>query len=168
MKSSNIIIAVILAVVSVFLLVLWYMLGLNHVDEPLDLVVSIVWWVVIIAAIALIVRAENARRQRVRTCYVANGSLYNSEAGARTLAPGASATDAVAAVLGGLAYGFEKTDAPTKPGTDQPVDFEYVVRTSKFDGSPSQSGPWEGEVVTVATGATRPFSNRRELAAIIG
>ena len=46
-----------------------------------------------------------------------------------------------------------------------------MVRTSKFDqgsdGSDSQ-GTWQGEVVTVATGAARPFANRSELAAIIG
>ena len=171
MKSSNVIVTVILAVVSVFLLALWYMLGLNRVDEPLDLIVSIVWWVVIVAAVALIVRAESTRRQRVRTCYVAGRSLYNSEAGQRTLAPGASPTEAIAATLGGLQYGFEKADAPTKPGTGEPADFDYVVRTSKFDrqGDGSNgSGAWEGEVVTVATGATRAFSNRQELAAIIG
>lgn len=172
MRSSNVIITVILAAISVFLLVLWYMLGLNHVDEPLDLVVSIVWWAVIIVGIALIVRAENARRERVRTCYVAGSSLYNSEAGARTIAPGASPTEAIAATIGGLQYGFDKADAPTKPGTGEPVDFDYVVRTSKFDqgsdGSRQQGGAWEGEVVTVATGDARPFSSRQELAAIIG
>ena len=108
---------------------------------------------------------------RVRTVYVANGSYYNSEAGNRILEAGASPTEAIAATLAGLEYGFDKAEAPTKPGTDEPADFDYVVRTSKFDqgsdGSNSQ-GTWQGEVVTVATGAVRPFANRMELAAIIG
>lgn len=44
MKKTNTIIAAVLAVISVVLLVVWYALGLNHVDEPLDLVLSVVWW----------------------------------------------------------------------------------------------------------------------------
>ncbi len=171
MKKSNVIITVVLAAVSIFLLALWYALGLNRVDEPLDLIVSIVWWAVIVAAVIAVVKVENTRRERVRTVYVANGSYYNSEAGNRILAAGASPTEAIAATLAGLEYGFDKAEAPTKPGTDEPADFDYVVRTSKFDqgsdGSDSQ-GTWQGEVVTVATGAARPFANRMELAAIIG
>ena len=90
MKKSNVIITVVLAAVSIFLLALWYALGLNRVDEPLDLIVSIVWWAVIVAAIIAVVKVENTRRERVRTVYVANGSYYNSEAGSRILAAGAS------------------------------------------------------------------------------
>ena len=90
MKKSNVIITVVLAAVSIFLLALWYALGLNRVDEPLDLIVSIVWWAVIIVAIVAVVKVENTRRERVRTVYVANGSYYNSEAGNRILAAGAS------------------------------------------------------------------------------
>ena len=99
MKKSNVIITVVLAAVSIFLLALWYALGLNRVDEPLDLIVSIVWWAVIIVSIVAVVKVENTRRERVRTVYVANGSYYNSEAGNRILAAGASPTEAIAATL---------------------------------------------------------------------
>lgn len=50
MKKSNVIVFVLLALASAFFLWLWYFLGLNRVDEPLDLVLSIVcggwssWW----------------------------------------------------------------------------------------------------------------------------
>ena len=56
MKKSNVIVFVLLALASAFFLWLWYFLGLNRVDEPLDLVLSIVWWLVIVVAIAVIVK----------------------------------------------------------------------------------------------------------------
>ena len=168
MKKSHVIITVVLAAVSIFLLALWYMLGFNEIDSPLDLVISVVWWAVIVAGIAVAAKTESTRRQRIRTVYVADGAFYNSEAGNRILA----------GTLASLQYGFDKADAPTKPGSNQPVDYRYVVRSTKFDqnasdGSGQQSGAqdggtWQGEVVTVATGDVRPFNSKRELAAIIG
>ena len=122
MKKSNVIITVVLAAVSIFLLALWYMLGFNEIDSPLDLVISVVWWAVIVAGIAVAAKTESTRRQRIRTVYVADGAFYNSEAGNRILAPGVSATEAIAGTLASLQYGFDKADAPTKPGSNQPVD----------------------------------------------
>ena len=61
MKKSNVIVFVLLALASAFFLWLWYFLGLNRVDEPLDLVLSIVWWLVIVVAIAVIVKMEQQR-----------------------------------------------------------------------------------------------------------
>ena len=85
MKKSNVIITVVLAVVSAFLLWLWYWLGFNEVDSPLDLVVSVVWWAVIAAGVVLVYRSEQKRRRQVRTVYLADGRYYNSEAGLRTV-----------------------------------------------------------------------------------
>ena len=81
MKKSNVIVFVLLALASAFFLWLWYFLGLNRVDEPLDLVLSIVWWLVIVVAIAVIVKMERTRRQRVRTVYV--GDYRRLSAGVR-------------------------------------------------------------------------------------
>ena len=86
MKKSNVIITVVLAAVSIFLLALWYMLGFNEIDSPLDLVISVVWCAVIVAGIAVAAKTESTRRQRIRTVYVADGAFYNSEAGNRILA----------------------------------------------------------------------------------
>ena len=69
------IVFVLLALASAFFLWLWYFLGLNRVDEPLDLVLSIVWWLVIVVAIAVIVKMERTRRRRVRTVYVATAPV---------------------------------------------------------------------------------------------
>lgn len=192
MKKSNVIITVILAAISIFLLWLWFFLGFNHVDSPLDLVISIIWWAIIIIGIVVVVKTESTRRQKIRTMYIADGSFYNSELGNYVLVPGASATAAIEDALAQLQYGFDKVDAPTKPGTNEPMEYAFVVRTTKFDaggqqgsgaattgatagatgataGGQTQSNPtWEGEVVSVATGAVSRFTNRAELAAIIG
>ena len=55
MKKSNVIVFAIAAVLSIFLLWLWYFLGFNQIDSPLDLIISIIWWVVIVALIAGVV-----------------------------------------------------------------------------------------------------------------
>ena len=76
MKKSNVIVFVLLALASAFFLWLWYFLGLNRVDEPLDLVLSIVWWLVIVVAIAVIVKdgahasSAGSHRVRGRLCHV--------------------------------------------------------------------------------------------------
>lgn len=61
MKKSNWLIAGLLVVASVIFLAMWYVMGFNLIDDPLDLVISIVWWVVIIAICLLIQWSENKR-----------------------------------------------------------------------------------------------------------
>lgn len=172
MKKTNVIITAIIVVVSVLLLCLWYMLGLNTVDQPLDLVISVVWWVLIAIGIALTVKFEKDRRQRIRTVYLADGRMYNSETGMVMVTAGAPLTDAIAGTLARLEYDFDRVSAPDQSKPEEHVDYRYVVRTSEFkpadrNGSQGDSETWEGEVVTVATGDVRRFSSRSELAALI-
>ena len=110
MKKSNIIITLILVVVSIFLLWLWFHLGFNHIDNPLDLVLSIIWWVIVVAAIALIVRAEKKRQEAVRTTFIAPESVFNSEAG--TVELGEDTVETLAGILKELEYNFNKEDLP--------------------------------------------------------
>lgn len=161
MKKSNVIMAVILAVLSAVALGAWYGLGLNKVDEPLDLVVSVIWWVVIVAGIAIVTRMESTRRELVRNVYVADGRIYNSEAGTRSVTAGSSVADSIAAVLASLSYDISKSGE----GSDAAKrgNYRYVVRTFDYDES-----NWNGEVVVVATGNTVPFSSKAELARIVG
>ena len=186
MKKSNIILTVILVIISAFLLGLWYWLGFNNVDSPLDLVISIIWWAVIVIGIVLVVKTESTRREKIRTVYLAaDGSMYNSETGVRSAFSGTS-VDAIAATLANLEYGFTRADAPGEQrqvgaaGTAGAAaaaaaapEWRYVVRTSKFNANAgagstdSQNETWEGEVVTVATGEVRPFASRQDLAALI-
>lgn len=187
MKKINVILAVVLAAVSAFLLWLWYHLGFNQVDQPLDLVVSVVWWAVIVAGIAAVVKTEQKRQRQIRTMFVADGQFYNSETGLRSVAPGATATASIAGALANLEYGFDKAEGPDLKDANNPIEYKWVVRTDTFkpaeagsqtgaqgeaqpaaEGQPESQETWEGEVVEVATGTTKPFVSREELAAIIG
>lgn len=174
MKKSNVILTVLIVAVSAFLLWLWYNLGFNTVDAPLDLVLSVIWWAIVIVGVAFALKTEKTREQSVRTVYLGEGRLYNSEAGVRMLGAGASAADSVAAVLTGLEYGFDREEAPDPNDEENPANWTHVVRTEKYepartDSDGEQKGEtWEGEVVVVATGKAIPFSSREALAAIVG
>ncbi|RNL49027.1 hypothetical protein [Paraeggerthella hongkongensis] len=184
MKKSNVIIFALLAAISAFLLWLWYFLGFNRVDDPLDLVLSIVWWVVIAAAILVIVKMEQVRRQRIRTVYVGDGSTFNSEKGLMSFMEGASMQDAIASIVENLKYDFTREDFPDQ----DKFQAKYFVRTKDFktEESPeavkdqptesAQTSPgssasvqriWSGEVVVAATGEEKPFETPEELAAIL-
>ena len=49
MRKSNWTILAVLAVAAGFFLWLWYYLGFNFVDEPLDLVLAVAWWAMVVA-----------------------------------------------------------------------------------------------------------------------
>lgn len=173
MKKSNVLITAVIVVVSAFLLWLWYDLGFNHVDSPLDLVLSVVWWAIVVVGVVLVAKAEKTRQESVRTVYLGEGRLYNSETGVRMLSAGASVADSLAAVLAGLTYGFDREAAPDPDDKEDPANWTHVVRTSKYEPARNVDGErkdetWEGEVVVVETGRTIPFTSRAALAQIIG
>jgi len=65
MKKSNWIIFGILAATSIFFLTMWYVLGFHLIDSPVDLVITIVWWLVIIGCITLIHQVEKKRQEKL-------------------------------------------------------------------------------------------------------
>lgn len=158
MKKSNWIIAAVLVVVSAFLLWLWFYLGLYRIDEPLDLVLSIVWWVVVIAALLLIIRVERTRKERIRTIYVTDRSVFNSEAGLIAYAGEDQLVSIMSRVLRDLDYGFSKEDAPERE-TFKPL---FMVKTAKYDDD-----TWEGKVVEADSREEKTFSDRKELLDIL-
>ena len=184
MKKSNVIVFVLLALASAFFLWLWYFLGLNRVDEPLDLVLSIVWWLVIVVAIAVIVKMERTRRQRVRTVYVGDCATYNSEQGLATIEGSQPMSEVIAGILQSLKYDFSRADFPDK---DRFV-VKYFVRTKQFETEEKQGSDtvvdseqasagaskpqiqqkmWTGEVFIVESKEERPFGSPEELARIL-
>lgn len=162
MRKSNWIIAAILLVASLVFLWLWQTLQFNLVDNPIDIVVTVVWWVVIIAGCMAIHWAEKKRQERIRTVFLAPGLVYNCEAGVLRLDPGASSVDAMRKVLANLTYSFDLAELPA----NSRVRFQTIVRTERF----AKGGrTWEGEVVEVRRpDAPRPFHNQAELAALVG
>lgn len=173
MKKSNVILTVVLAIISVCLLALWYFLGFNEIESPLDLVLSIIWWVIIVAGIALVVRAEKKRQAAVRTVFLADDKYFESEVGLRQIAPNSLPADLIAPVLAALTYDFSQEDAPDQDDPDQRVDWRYIIHTDTYkperynDDGTHETEKWEGEVVSVATGQTTPFQSRAELTALL-
>lgn len=184
MKKSNVIIFVLLALASAFFLWLWFFLGLNQVDEPLDLVLSIVWWAVIAVAIAVIVKMERTRRQRVRTVYVGDQATFNSERGLAAIEGSQPMPEVIAGILQNLKYDFSREDFPDKDR----FTVKYFVRTKQFDAEERQDAEsaeveerasadaaesqieqktWKGEVFIVETKEERPFDTPEELASIL-
>ena len=143
MRKSNWIIAAVLLLASVAFLWIWHALQFDLVDNPLDIVVTVVWWVVIAAACVAIHWAEKKRQERIRTIFVAPGLLYNSEMGVVRLSPDDEVVDALQAILSNLTYGFELAELPA----NSRVRFQRIVHSSKFGDA---GATWEGDVVEVS------------------
>lgn len=162
MRKSNWIIVAILVVASILFLWMWQALQFNLVDNPLDIVVAIVWWLVIIGACVAIHWAEKKRRERIRTVFLAPGLAYNCETGMIRLDPEVPVVDTLQTLLAGLNYGFDLAELPA----NSRVRFQRIVRTSKFGDN---GNVWEGELVEVVNpGNPKVFESRRELAQLMG
>lgn len=162
MRKNNWIVVALAVVASVALLALWFGLGLNNVDSPVDIVVSVLWWVVVAAVVAGIMWAENKRRQRMRLAFVGDGVLYNAERGIVMVEQGADEVSTLQRTLSSLSY----ADKPAPLGRSGRPAFRWVVRSRKFD----QNGQvWEGEVLPAGEpdASPRPFSSRDDLAALL-
>jgi len=158
MKVNNVIVYVLTVLVSAFLLWLWYYLGLSKVDNPLDLVLSIIWWAMVAVAIIAIAMLEKRRKERIRTVYVYDRSVFNSEDGMRFFEQPAQLVDLIGDMLDNLKYNFKQKAFPNK--NEFPA--RYLVRTKKLNDN-----TWEGEVVTVRTKRETKFDSREELFAIL-
>lgn len=162
MRKSNIIIIAILVVASIFFLWLWNSFGF-HIIDMRDLIITIIWWVLIIALCYAIHRVESTRRERIRTVFVAKGSLYNVEAGIVEVDSNSPAVyvDAMRALLDDLEYG--NNAKPTD--NERRMRFAYIVHSTKFaDGG----NTWKGDVVQLG-GHTKAFEfkDADELRAIL-
>ncbi len=161
MRKSNWIIAAVFVLASILFLWMWHALQFDLVDNPLDLVVTIVWWVVIAGVCVAIHLAERKRRERVRTVFLASGLMYNSEAGMVRLEPGTPVVEALRNLLSQLEYDFDLAEPPS----NSRVHFQRIVRSAKFN---DDGDTWEGEVVEVAYPDTpRSFRSKNELATLV-
>lgn len=50
MKKNNWVFYGIAFIASVILLVVWFFMGFNHVDAPLDPILTVLWWILIVAS----------------------------------------------------------------------------------------------------------------------
>ena len=145
MKKNNYLVLGASAIVAALLLALWYYLGFSQIDNPLDLALAIVWWVLIAAIALAIARLERNRKRAIRTIYVSPTALYNFERGVVGLGD-APSVDAMQEILGNLEYGFDKKALPEQGK----FDYRFIVKTDEFkaatDGENSQP-TWKGSVV---------------------
>ena len=167
MKKTNWIIAAILVVASIFFLALWYFLGFNLVDDPLDLVLTIIWWAVVIVACVTIHVAEKKRQERMRTAYLGQGVLFNPEAGLVNTSQAPSQVDALQNILENMEYPMSLKDFPNL----EALSLDFIVRTTKFEAQvKGDTRPtWEGDVSFVHVPNREPvrFKNRNELSRIL-
>lgn len=167
MKKSNWIGLAIAVLVDVFLLWLWFFLGFNRVDSPLDLVISIIWLVAIVAVAAAVNRLERQREKRLRTIYVSSTAVFNKERGLVSLGS-AAAPSVMERILRDMEYGFDLKEMP-KP---EEFNCRYVVQTDEYKATGGEGGEptWKGTVVAIdhaAGNREMPFSSRDELAAAL-
>lgn len=168
MKKSNWIGLAIAVLVDVFLLWLWFFLGFNQVDSLLDLVISIIWLVAIVAVAAAVNRLERQREKRLRTIYVSSTAVFNKERGLVSLGSAAAAPSVMERILRDMEYGFDLKEMP-KP---EEFNCRYVVQTDEYKATGGEGGDptWKGTVVAIdhaAGNREMPFSSRDELAAAL-
>ena len=168
MKKSNWIGLAIAVLVDVFLLWLWFFLGFNQVDSPLDLVISIIWLVAIVAVAVAVNRLERQREKRLRTIYVSSTAVFNKERGLVSLGSAAAAPSVVERILRDMEYGFDLKELP-KP---EEFNCRYVVQTDEYKATGGEGGEptWKGTVVAIdhaAGNREMPFFSRDELAAAL-
>lgn len=147
MKKSNFLVFSVALLASAFLLFLWYYLGFNHIDDPFDLVVSVLWWLVIALLVGGIIYVERKRQRQIRTIYVSPTALYNSEQGIVGLHD-TTTLEAMRTILEGLEYGFGKEDLPDQ----KTFDYRFVVQTDEYKEGNEEKGEeptWKGTVTKI-------------------
>ena len=168
MKKSNWIGLAIAVRVDVFLLWLWFFLGFNRIDSPLDLVISIIWLVAIVAVAAAVNRLECQREKRLRTIYVSSTAIFNKERGLVSLGSAAAAPSVMERILRDMEYGFDLKEMP-KP---EEFNCRYVVQTDEYKAADGEGGSptWKGTVVAIDRvngNKETPFFSRDELVAAL-
>ncbi len=141
MKKSNWLLLGLAAVAAAFLLYLWVYLGFYKIDNPLDAILGIGWWVIIALLGYLIAKNEKERQRRVRTIYVEEGKLFNSETGEVELEQGTTVAEAAGKLLAGLKYGFERKELP------EGAKVAFVIESDEYKDSDEPT--WKGKVTKV-------------------
>lgn len=168
MKKSNFLVFAVALLASAFLLFLWYYLGFNHIDDPFDLVVSILWWLVIALLVGGIIYVERKRQRQIRTIYVSPTALYNSEQGIVGLHD-TTTLEAMRTILEGLEYGFGKEDLPDR----KTFDYRFVVQTDEYKEGNEEKGEeptWKGTVTKIDYengNVETSFEDEQELKAVL-
>lgn len=158
MKKNNWIVYGLCLVASIVLLFFWYLLGLNKIDQPLDLVIAMIWWALIVVAIVLVIVLENKRKKRIRTVYVGKDFVYNNEKGVKNFSGRDQLMEAMGEILSNLQYSFKNVGL-----SDEEKDkIQYVVRTTNYGRD-----TWKGSVLSCKTKEETSFDDKMQLSVIL-
>lgn len=162
MRKGNWLVVAIAAIAAGVMLWAWFALGFNHVDDPLDLIVAIAWWVIVAAVIGAIMWAESKRREKMRLAFVGEGIVYNPESGLVVPDRGENEVSVLERTLSGMTFPDEVSAMDERVRSS----FRWVVRSRKFDRN---GEVWEGEVLAAhdPDAEPRPFASREDLAALL-
>lgn len=162
MRKSNWLIIAVAVVASFLLLWAWFALGFNHVDDPVDMVVAVIWWVAVAAVIAAIVWAENKRRQKMQTAFLGKRLVYSPEFGVFRTKKKQSEIDMLQDILAGMTF----PDRVVPLDNEVRDSFRWVVRTRNFK---DHGKVWEGEVLPAndPKAQARVFASKEDLAALL-
>lgn len=155
MRKNNWIFFIVAAIVSVFLVLLWYYLGFNKVDAPLDMVLSIVWIAFMLVVAVVLNRMEEKRRRLLRALYVAAPPVcFNTSVGLINYADQNEFISKAENVLANIDY----DETPEKATSSfQPI---FEVQTVKFD---ADNNVWKGKVVDGKSGKGTSFDSVTDL-----
>lgn len=161
MKKSNWIIMGILLIASIVFLCLYYFLHFD-LTHSLDLILSIIWWIVIIGICIGIHLAEERRCKALRTSYLSKDLIFNPETGIVRVQEGANIVDKLEDVLEHIDYSMTTEQRPN----EKRITFDYIVHSDKFS---IKRGVWQGEVVDIVhNNKSYPFTGKQELELLIG
>lgn len=148
MRKSNWVAYIVAAIIAAFLLWLWFYLGFDHVDAPLDLVLTVIWCCIIVGAGLLIRRIEMKRQMRMRTCYVAGKRIFNPEKGFVDIEEGSDPVDAIRKIISDLDYSFHLEQAGENE-RENGFAADYAVHSEKFK---PKRDVWTGTVEQAGKG----------------
>lgn len=144
MRRSGWIIVAIIACAALAYIGIWFYVGFDIAANPTDLVLTIVWWVLVLIVCVAVAIAEKRRQEAVRTTFISPDYLYNIESGLTEIDVDTPYVVALQKVLTDLEYGMRKKDIKS----DVRTRFICVVRSSRFA---REGEVWEGEVVKFAS-----------------
>lgn len=137
MKKSNWAFYIIAAVISLFLLGLWFYHGFNHVDSPLDPVLTMIWFAIMIMTGIVIHKIEKTRREKLRRIYLFEDGLFNPEIGTVLFHSKDDKIEEIRKVIESLEYPVSVDEtAPNKPYTLR-ISTDKITR-DKWTGSVSK------------------------------
>lgn len=164
MRKDNWIFYLAACAASVILLFIWYTFGMNQVDAPLDLILSIIWWVIIIASVLIVWKLESQREYQQRAVYVKkSGALFSPELGAVVYGD-MDMLSSIAKVVSSLEYPLDMK----KLDDENMGEVTHIVYTDKFEHDGTRV--WTGKVVSFGDDGKAyevGYGNKEELADLL-